>query len=579
MPKKWILPAPPAALDAYEALIPWVAQSLQRAGLLLPPDPRPLARLIGQLLAARGIAPDHAAAYFECADDGGSPFQLKGMNETVARLRRALKAGEAIAVYGDYDVDGVTATALMVTTLKALGGNASAYIPHRVDDGYGLNNDSLDQLKQQGIQLVISVDCGVRAVAEADYARSIGLDLLITDHHAVPDVLPATTVINPRQPGCAYPFKELSGVGLAYKVAQALLLTEQRVPLRAPPTLTSDMLLDFVALGTVADVVPLRGENRHLVRRGLQLLNNPQRIGIKELIMKSGTKLGKVNASTIGFALGPRLNAAGRMEHAKLSYELLMASDKIYAENLATKLDEVNRQRQEQTKVCVAHVRERVLSEQKDSPIVFAADPEYPQGIVGLVASRLAEEFYRPALVIERRDDLSKGSARTIPEFNIIAALDECADVLLKHGGHKAAAGFTLQTERLPELRDRLSDIARRQFDGQALTPTVRAEAEVAFTELDRPLLYLLEQMEPFGAENPSPLFVARNVGVRSQRAIGKDGDHLRMTLVQHNIVREAVAFRHGKEWAGQLPPRIDIAFAFEWNEYNGARAMQLNVK
>lgn len=580
MAKNWIVPAPAANLDAYEALMSWADQALRRAGLLMPPEPKPLARLIGQMLANRAIAPEQARAYFEALSEQDNPFQLKGMHESVARIRRAIKSGELIAIYGDYDVDGVTATALLMTTLQALGANALAYIPHRVDDGYGLNNDSLDSLKRQGVQLVISVDCGVRAVSEAAYARSIGLDLIITDHHAVPAVLPATLIINARQADCRYPFKDLAGVGHAYKLAQALLMAEQRAPVRRQsPPLTPDALLDLVALGTVADVVPLRGENRALVRKGLKALNEPQRVGVKELIMKAGIKLGKVDAGAIGFALGPRLNAAGRMEHAKLSYDLLICQEKVYAEHLATKLDEVNRERQEKTKTCVARAREQILVEQKDSPIIFAADPDYPQGIVGLIAGRLAEEFYRPALVIERGSEFSKGSARTIPEFNIIAALDQCADILLKHGGHKAAAGFTLQTARLDELQERLSNIARKQFDGQSLTPTLRADAEVSFRELDRPLLCLLEQMEPCGAENPSPLFVARNVTVRSQRSVGKEGEHLRLTLVQNNVVREAVAFRMGKEWAGKLPPQIDIAFSFEWNEFNDTRGMQLNVK
>jgi single-stranded-DNA-specific exonuclease len=529
----------------------------------------------------RNIGLEQAPAYFECTETGDSPFRLKGMNEAVARIRRALKAGEKIAVYGDYDVDGVSATALLMTTLQACGAQVMAYIPHRVDDGYGLNNDSLQQLQaKDGVQLVISVDCGVRAIAEADYARAIGLELIITDHHTPHDHLPNAIVINPKQTGCPYPFKELAGVGIAYKLAQALLLAESKAPsLAAPLKLTADELLDFVALGTVADIVPLRGENRYLARRGLQVLNEAKRVGLKELVMKAGLKLGKVDAAGIGFGLGPRLNAAGRLDHAKLSYDLLATQDKVYAENLATKLDEINRARQDKTKECAAHARDRILATQPDAPIIFAADPTYPQGVVGLIAGRLVEEFYRPALAIEQGAELSKGSARTIPEFNLIEALDQCADILLKYGGHKAAAGFTLQTARLAELREKLCALADEQFAGQRLTPSLRADAEVSFSELDQPLLFLLAQMEPYGAENPSPVFVARNVTVRSHRAIGKEGDHLRLSFVQNKAVREAVAFRMGKLWAGKLPPLIDLAFTFEWNEYNGLRAMQLNVK
>jgi single-stranded-DNA-specific exonuclease len=561
-------------------MMPWVEQTLREGGLLLPRDPRPLALLMGHLLAARGISAGDAPQYFGCADTGEDPFRLKGMAETVARLRSAICAKEEIAVYGDYDVDGVTATALMVTTLSALGASVSPYIPHRVDEGYGLQAEALDTLKKQGVRLVLSVDCGVRAVAEAAHARAIGLDLLISDHHAVPLQLPDAIIVNPLQPGCEYGFKHLSGVGIAYKIAQALLTTDRRVPLQsAPSEMSADSLLDLVALGTVADVVPLRGENRSLVFRGLKALNDPQRIGVRALILKAGFRLGAVDSYTIGFGLGPRLNAAGRLDHALISYELLMTGDRVKAESLATRLDGINRERQAITKTCVAHARANVVAEQNSSPIIFAADATYPQGIVGLVAGRLVEEFYRPALVMERGTETSKGSARTVPEFNIIEALDECSDILLKHGGHRAAAGFTLDTARLPELHARLSAIAHRQFNGQPLAPALRVDAEVSFTELDRPLLFLLERMQPFGAENPSPVFVARRVNARSPRAMGADGDHLRLSLEQNRVVRSGVAFRQGKLWAGKMPPRIDIAFGFEWNEYNGERSMQLNIK
>jgi single-stranded-DNA-specific exonuclease len=580
MPKKWILPPPAPNILEYASIVPWVARTLRENGLLLPTDPRPLTHLMGQLLAARGILASDAPRYFECTDANEEPLHMRGMAGTVARLRAAIRANEEIAVYGDYDVDGVTATALMVSTLRALGGNVRPYIPHRVDEGYGLQSACLDTLKNQGVRLVLSVDCGVRAAAEAAHARAIGLDLLISDHHTVPEHLPDAIVINPLQQGCEYGFKYLSGVGIAYKIAQALLAADQRDPLRAGPSaMSADSLLDLVALGTVADVVPLRGENRSLVHRGLKILNDPPRIGVRALILKSGFKLGSVDSYTIGFGLGPRLNAAGRLEHARLSYELLMTGERLEAESLATRLDAINRERQELMKTCVAHARAKVVAEQDSSPIIFAADASYPQGIVGLVASRLAEEFYRPALVMEWGAETSKGSARTIPEFNIVEALDECSDILLRHGGHRAAAGFTLETARLPELHARLSAIAHRQFNSQPLSPALRVDAEVSFAELDRTLLFLLERMQPFGAENPSPVFIARGVNARSTRVMGKDGDHLRLSLEQNLVIRSGVAFRQAKQWAGQMPPRIDVAFAFEWNEYNGERTMQLNVK
>lgn len=580
MPKRWILPAVDAHLAEYETLVPWVAETLRTEGLLLPPNPLPLARLMGQLLSARGISPAGAPAYFNCSDEGASPLLMKGMAETVSRLRHAIQQGEEIAVYGDYDVDGVTATALMVTALRALGARVRPYIPHRVDEGYGLQADSLDTLAQQGVRVVLSVDCGVRANAEAAHARAIGVDLLISDHHAVPEQLPDAIVVNPLQRGCEYPFKQLSGAGIAFKIAQAMLEADRQAPLHGTASgMKAEALLDLVALGTVADVVPLRGENRSLVHKGLKIMNDPPRIGVRALILKAGLKLGAVDSNAIAFALGPRLNASGRLEHAKQSYELLVTADRAEAEALATRLDAINRERQELTKSCVAHARAKIVSEPAGAPIIFAADAEYKQGIVGLVASRLAEEFYRPALVIEQGPETSKGSARTIPEFNIVEALDQCSDILPRYGGHRAAAGFSLKTARLPELRERLTAIAQRQFEGQALEAALKIDAEVSFTELDRPLLSLLARMQPCGTENPSALFVARNVNTRPPRTMGKEGEHLRLNLEQRRVMREGVAFRQAKTWAGKMPPRVDIAFAFEWNDYNGTRGMQLNIK
>ncbi|MBI3733762.1 MAG: single-stranded-DNA-specific exonuclease RecJ, partial [Chloroflexi bacterium] len=511
MKRKWAIATPAPNLTAYEHLIPWAQHALRRRGLLLPPDPLVLVHLVGQILYSRDIAPENALTYLEGAVEGGNPLDLKGVGEAVERVRRAIHAAEPIAVYGDYDADGISATALLVTVLRSLGARVMGYIPHRVDEGYGLNNDSLRVLKAQGIQLVITVDCGVRAAAEAAYARSIGLELIVTDHHAVPPTLPDAIVINPRQPGCPYPFKDLCGVGLAYKLACALLTTPDVAPSvemsKRPP---AESLLDLVALGTVADIVPLRGENRALVRQGLALLNKPQRVGVQALLAQARIKPGHVQSGTIAFALGPRLNAAGRMDHAKLSFDLLMSTDRPAAEALAVKLDEVNRERQEATRTCVEQARATILVSQKDAPVIVVADEGYPQGIVGLVAGRLIDEFYRPALVVERGPETSKGSARSIPEFNIIEALDQCADLFVKHGGHKAAAGFTLNTSRLSDLQSRLTDIARQQFDGQPPEPSIHADAVVSFRELDRPLLFLLEQLEPCGAENPPSRFVSR---------------------------------------------------------------------
>ena len=537
-----------------------------------------LSPLMAQLLYNRGITdPDEARAFLQGEGLGPNPFRMKGITEAVTRLRRAIRQGEPIAVFGDFDVDGVTATALLVQTLRALGAQVQPYIPQRVEEGYGLQLDTLRNLYRQGVRVLVTVDCGIRAVSQIERARR-GLDIIVTDHHSVgPQLPPALAVINPKQSDCPYPFKELSGSGVAFQLARALLRANARTPLGAPVTLQEEELLDLVALGTVADIVPLTGENRALVTRGLKRLNQPQRAGVQALLDRAGVRPGEITAWAISFILGPRLNAAGRLDTAMLSYQLLTSPSLEEARPLAERLEAINRERQQLTEEALERAREQVMAEPLP-PLLFAAHESFHPGVVGLVASRLVEEFYRPAVVVELGDELSRGSARSIPEFHITHAFDECAELLERYGGHHKAGGFTIRNENLHAFQDKLLAIARRELEGVELVPTLDIDLEVELREVDWATQALVEQMEPCGEGNPRPLFLSRRVQLREARAVGEEGHHLRLLLSDGRAVWDGIGFGLGG-WAGQLGDWVDIVYTIEVNEWNGERRLQLNVQ
>ncbi len=561
MPKRWQIapPAPPSHLARFPDLPPLIVQVLYNRGISTPQDVR-------DFLAGR-FAPDN-------------PFRLKGMAEAVTRLRRAIRAGEPIAVYGDFDADGVTATALLAQTLAALGATVYPYIPHRVKEGYGLNIGALRGLAAQGVRVVVTVDCGIRSVEEVRYGQELGLDIIVTDHHSVGEELPpALTAIDPKQPDCPYPFKDLAGVGLAFKLAQALLRTNRQVPIlrRKKAALDEEDLLDLVALGTVADLAPLLGENRAQVMRGLEKLNAPQRPGLRAMIAQAGLRPGEITTTSIGYVLGPRLNAAGRLDDAMVSYNLLTTPSAAEAESLAQELEERNRERQRLTLEMLERARRQVLALAEER-LFFIAAEDFLAGIVGLVASRLTEEFYRPTVVVEMGPEESRGSCRSIPEFNITAALDQCRDLLIRHGGHAAAAGFTVATANLKSLQRRLQEIAREELAGLELVPTLFVDAEVDLAELDWATQAHLAKLEPCGYANPTPLFLSRRVIVRDARTVGADARHLKLTLSDGRTIWDAIAFGQG-QWADKVPRHVDIVYSLEVHEWGGEKRLQLNVK
>ena len=559
--KRWqVVPtAPPSHIARFPHLHPITVQVLYNRGLTDPAD---------------------VVAFLSGESGEANPFTLQGMHAAVTRLRQALRASEPIAVYGDFDADGVTATALLVQTLRALGGRVRPYIPHRVDEGYGLHKETLTQLARDGARVVVTVDCGVRSLDEIAHANRLGLDVIVTDHHSVGLELPeAVAVVDPKRADSRYPFGELAGVGVAYKLAQALLRSHRQTPVTTQEVrLEEEDLLDLVALGTVADLVPLLGENRTLVHRGLARINHMERPGIEALCRQAGLKPGQVDTTAIGYTLGPRLNAAGRMDHAKSAYQLLETKYSAEAEQLASELNRLNRERQQLTLVTQERARQLALVTAKDAPLLFAAAPDFRAGIVGLVASRLVDEFYRPAVVVEVGEKVSRGSCRSIPEFHITDALDKCTDLLVRHGGHAAAAGFTVSNENLDSLADRLRGLAAERLADVELIPALTADAEVELAHMSWELQRELAQLEPCGYANPHPLFLSRNVRLLGQRAVGKEGRHLKLRLSDDRATWDGIAFRQG-EWAGKLPDRVDIVYHLEVNEWNDQRRLQLNVQ
>jgi single-stranded-DNA-specific exonuclease len=556
--KRWLIP-PSITLEADTAL------------KAFPP-------VLRQILFNRGYATDAEARAFLKAepDFDTDPFQMTGMDVAVERIQLALEHDEPIAIYGDYDVDGVTSTALLVDVLNALGADARGYIPNRFDEGYGLNNDALSALKDDGVGLVISVDCGIRSPDEALHARTIGLDLIITDHHHPSEgpLPPALAIINPKQPGDVYPDKELAGVGIAYKLAEALLSKQQPAN-----DFQLASLLDLVALGTVADLAPLVGENRFLVRRGLRQMRETTRQGLFSLAAVAELNLSKVNATDIGFRLGPRLNAAGRLDEALAAYELLTTTDVFKAGQLAQQLEVQNRERQRITREMQILAEAMALDGEKNAFLLFAAHESFNAGVVGLAASRLTETYYRPAIVAHIDTDTTRGSCRSIPEFHITDALDQCADLLVRHGGHAAAAGFTVENEKLDELVSRLKAIAKEELGGQDLRPTLIADAEIPLVEVGPELLNNLKYLEPTGYGNPDAVFVSREVKVRHTRTVGADGKHLKMYLEDDGgASHDAIGFRLG-HLQPELPEYVDIMYTYEINEYNGRVNYQLNLK
>ncbi|MCK4862952.1 MAG: single-stranded-DNA-specific exonuclease RecJ [Dehalococcoidales bacterium] len=528
--------------------------------------------LLVQLLYNRGISRPEDFKSFLASDESllSDPYLLTGMEKGISRVNQALLSGETIGIYGDFDADGITATAVLVQGLSFIGGKAVPYIPHRQTEGHGLTTAVLNRLYEQGVGLVITVDCGVTDVAEVEKAMKMGLDIIITDHHNPLDEVPeAIAVIDPKLEGSAYPFTQLAGVGVAFKLLQALYRNLGKEELL-------EKVIDLVAIGTIADMSPPLAENRYLIIEGLKQMNANPRLGIRELMNQTRLEAGSLDADSISWVIGPCLNAAGRLADGLTGYNLLITESPQEAQELAVWLAKTNRERQRLTTATLARAREQVITRGLP-PLLLTADKEYPMGIAGLVASRLTEEFYHPAVVIHTADKISHASCRSIPEFNIIAALTKFSHLFSRYGGHAAAAGFTLPTRNLPQLEEELSQLVAEELEGVELHPHLNIDALVTLPELGGDTYETTQLLAPFGIGNPVPIFLSKGVEVLERRTMGNTGEHLRMKLRQGGTVWDGVAFRLANHTA-EASSRLDIVYNLEIDNWGGKKQLRLNI-
>ncbi|MBI4337179.1 MAG: single-stranded-DNA-specific exonuclease RecJ [Chloroflexi bacterium] len=549
--RRWaVAPAAPPSLAGQLLVPPLWAQLLHNRGITTPAQKEGL------------LAPGHSH----------DPMLLQDVDAAVQHLLAAIAAREHIAVYGDFDTDGVTATALLLQALRALGASAIPYIPNRVREGHGLNEDALVQLHQQGVTLIITVDTGITAVQEAARASALGMRLIITDHHALPEQLPeAAAVVTPQRPGAPYPFAHLTGAGLAFKIAQALYTATAR-PL-------DDDFFALAALGTVADMAPLLGENRYLVKRGLEALQQTSHPGLLHLLSRAGVAPIHVDTETISFTIAPRLNAAGRLESAEPSLALLTTTSPSEAQELAGTLERLNHQRQELTEHCTELADCEVAEQVPHEALLFVASADLVPGVNGLVASKLVERYYRPAVVVSMEGDVARGSGRSIPEFDLVHALRACHPLLERYGGHSAAAGFVTSAAHLPALRQQLQALARSQLQGAPLLPTLHIDAETQFRSLVGSTYRFLGELAPYGAGNPQPLFLTRGVPVTGVEHWGEKKQHLVLRLRQGGAVWDAVAFHQAKAWPTGGADRVDLVYSLGTDSFTGRERLRLQVR
>jgi len=541
--------------------------------------------LEARLLANRGLTTiDGARAFLTpTLQHLHDPFAMHGMEEAVERLVHSLYVQEPMVIYGDYDVDGITATAVLSWFFRDIGIPVPYYLPHRMREGYGLNGDAVRRLAQQGARVLITVDCGITGHAEVQLAKSLGMDVIVTDHHQVPPALPAAVaVLNPHQRECSYPAKELAGVGIAFKLVTALrsrLRHEARWATKLPNLRRH---LDLVALGTIADVAPLVGENRILVHHGLQALTHSDKPGVQALKQVGRLEAQAIGPRQVGFTLAPRLNAAGRLAAAQAGVELLLSDDIARAAELAQYLDTVNRERQ----VVQAQIYEEAKAAiDRDGgmdgrwAIVLASERWHP-GVVGIVASKLVEEYGRPAVLIGLEGSVGKGSGRSIAAFHLYRALEACQQYLAGFGGHEHAAGIRIERTQVSAFRDALNRVASEQLTAEDGAPLLEIDAEVRLDEIDDPLLDYMARLEPFGEGNPPPVLVARGAEVVGEPVlVGKEQQHLRLTLRQGNAFIRAIGFGMGTQLAQVKSGRLDIVFTPQRHVWNDRVERQIVLK
>lgn len=554
----------------------WVFREINRDEQMALASMLSLSPITASVLLARGVATREQASYWLSPHqaDMGDPSLLPDIEQAVDRLHRAVKSGERICFYGDYDVDGIAATSLYVTFFRGVGANAGWYIPHRLDEGYGLNDGAIQRLSAEGVTLLVTSDCGTTSHREVETAKRLGMEVIITDHHQGEAHLPsALALLNPHRKDSRYPFTGLCTAGLAFKVVGAYKAKY------GGGGCTVESLLDLVALATIADIVPLQGENRRFVREGLALISQGSRPGLRALKQAAGIDR-PCTADTVAFRLAPRINAAGRLAHAGLGVRLLITESDMEAIELAWQLEELNRNRQQIEEEMAADAMALAAKIDATSALVVWAR-HWHVGVVGIVAARLVERYHRPAIVVAvDAHGMGKGSARSIPGFDLYHALSLCRDLLERFGGHPNAAGLTIREAALPEFLKRFTDVAREWSGGHSHDPVLHVDAEVSLLDMAPPLVRELDLLHPFGAGNPEPIFAVRNLTVLESRVVGDR--HLKLTIRQRNSHPfESIGFRMGAYAERGFSPEqpVDLAFMPELHRWNGLDKIQLKIR
>jgi single-stranded-DNA-specific exonuclease len=538
--------------------------------------------IISQVLVNRGVeTPDQAGVFLSSRlQDLHDPFLMKDMERAVARVLQALGRREKICVYGDYDVDGITATAVLYHFLGSVGAQVQFYIPSRVREGYGLKREVVERLRHTGVSLILTVDCGVSDVAAVAGARKAGVDVVVTDHHTTPELLaPACALINPKQPGCAFPFKGLAGVGVAFNVVMALrkALREEGF-FAGHPEPNLRQYLDLVALGTIADVVPMIDANRIFVKSGLEIMTRQPRPGIRALKAVSGLTDGAVTSTMVAYRLAPRLNAPGRLSDASQSVRLLLCDDDAAATELARSIDEENTRRQQVERRILADARTKLAAQATLPDGIVLASPAWHPGVVGLCASRLSEELLRPTVLVavdEARGE-GRGSARSIAGIDVYEAVKSCQSMLLAFGGHRGAAGLTVPVDNIAEFSAAFADSVRSVVSAGEYTPTLAIDAEIALGHLSSGVMDELETLAPFGQANPEPVFSSRDLLYYSAMVVGNG--HLKLKIKEEGRFFDAIGFNMAGRYTTN-DEAIRLAFVPQFNVYNGEKMIQLNLR
>ena len=539
--------------------------------------------IVSQILINRGITDLETARRFltPSLHDLHSPFLMRDMKEGVARMIRAIRGKEKIAIYGDYDADGITALSILYRFLHAIHERVMYYIPDRVDEGYSLNRKAIDRLKAQDISLIVTVDCGVSDREEIEYARTQGIETIVLDHHEVPTALPAAAaVINPNRSDCPFPFKHLAGVGIVFNFLIALRGGLRNIGFwsdRTYPNLRD--YLDLVALGTIGDLSPLVDENRIFARIGLELLNEDRRVGLKALRETAGLGNTVIDSGAASFALIPRINAAGRVGTPDDAVRLLLTEDPAEAQRIASRLDACNRERQRLEKTIFDEIMARIhsMGDAKDKGALVLASPEWHPGVIGIVASRVVDRFYRPTILISLKDGIGKGSGRSIAEFNLYEGLKLCDPLLLSYGGHRYAAGISVKESDIEKLSEVLGDIVKEGLVVQELVQETSIDAQCSLNRITHDLVSQFDRLAPFGTRNPEPILCTRNVQVSYPTVVGNR--HLKMRVYGDGVSCSSIWFNRGDYAQNVEGVRLDIAFTPQINYWNGSSNIQLKVR